>query len=112
MKSGSKRETRRRWMTYPIYVLCALLLLDLLFFFITLDETRVFIGERGVEYCWAYGSFLRYATSHLASIGVALAILYLLYRLARNDYLIAYLSIASACLITKMVWSALGFGLC
>jgi hypothetical protein len=112
MTSDRKQQLRRRWMTYPIYVVFAMIVLDLLFFFITLNDTHEFIGERGVEYCWAYGSFTRYVVSHLASITVLCGILYVLYLLARRDYLTAYVGVVVACLVSKLVLSFFGLGLC
>lgn len=65
-------------------------------FFISLNDTRNFIGEKGVEYCWMYGSFERYLYINLASIGVSIGELLSLYWLAQRNYLFTYLILWAA----------------
>ncbi|QWG14812.1 hypothetical protein KMZ29_09230 [Bradyrhizobium sediminis] len=63
--------SRQQWMLYPVYAAAVLSCLGTVLFFISLNDTRNFIGEKGVEYCWMYGSFERYLFINLASIGEA-----------------------------------------
>jgi len=51
MLCGNRLTPRQRWMFYPIYAVAALVLPGTTLFLVTLNETREFIGERGVEYC-------------------------------------------------------------
>ena len=104
--------TRRRLMFYPIYVATALVCVYILSFLVTLNETREFIGERGIEYCWAYGSFSRYLFAHVTSICVALGILSVLYKLAKRNSLSAYLIVCGACMAGGFLISFLELNLC
>lgn len=112
MAHNSKLTLRQRWMIYPIYITAALLCVHSLFFFATLKETREFIGKKGVEYCWAYGSFDRYLFSHLASVLIVLIGLSLLYWLARRDYLVAYLVVWATWLLGNMSLSFFNLSFC
>lgn len=112
MSHNRNPQRRQRWMLYPIYVTAALLCVHSLFFFATLKETREFIGKKGVEYCWAYGSFERYLFSHLTSILIIVVGLSLLYWLARRDYMVAYLVIWATWLLGNMFVSFFDLSFC
>jgi hypothetical protein len=99
-------------MLYPVYITAALVCVYTVFFLITLNETREFIGERGVEYCWAYGSFSRYLFSHVTSIFVFFCILSVLYWLARRDYAYAYLTVCVTLLFGRLLMSFFDVGFC
>ena len=83
-------------MLYPVYAAAALVCLGALVLLLTLNQTREFLGRRGIEYCWMYGSFQRYLYTHLTLIGVDTAVLGALYWLALRNYLLVYLIVAAA----------------
>jgi hypothetical protein len=91
----------QRWMLYPIYVAAGLVCLDTMLFLATLNDTREFIGEQGIECCWSYTSFERYLFASLTSIGVALVVLTGLYWLARRNDLLTYLILWVVWLLEK-----------
>jgi hypothetical protein len=112
MPFNNNLEHRQRWMLYPIYIAGVLLCLYALLFLVTLNETREFIGEKGVEYCWEYGSFNRYLLSHLISISIALGLLSTLYALARRNNLFAYVGVWIAWLLIRSLLSFFNLSFC
>ena len=105
-------EPNKRWMLYPIYVAAVLVCLGATAFLVTLSETRELIGERGVEYCWMYGSFQRYLFTHLTLICVDIGVLLGLYWLAQQNYLLAYLVVWAAWLLGEPMLSFLDMSFC
>ena len=91
MLDHSGLTRRQRWMLYPIYVATVLACLSAILFLISLNETREFIGDKGIEYCWMYGKFDRYLFTNLALICLDAIVLSGLYWLARQDCLFIYL---------------------
>jgi hypothetical protein len=112
MPSENKPTPRQRWMLYPIYAAAVLVLLGAMVFLITLNETREFIGERGVEYCWMYGSFQRYLFTHLTLISVEIGTLLGLYWLAQRNHLLAYLIVWAAWLLGEPLLSIFDMSYC
>lgn len=84
-------------MLYPIYASAVIVGLSAAMFFATLSETREFIGEKGVEYCWMYGSFERYFYINLSWIFADIGFLLILYWLARRSCL-------AVSLVVWVVW--------
>jgi hypothetical protein len=105
-------ESNRRWMLYPIYAAAVLVFLGATAFLVTLNETREFIGERGVEYCWMYGSFQRYLFTHLTLICVDIGTLTGLYWLAQRNYLLAYPIVWGAWLLGEPLLSFFDMSYC
>jgi hypothetical protein len=96
MVNHSDLTHRQRWMLYPVYGATALACLGAVVFVATLNETREFIGDKGVEYCWMYGKFDRYLFTHLALICLDTTVLLGLYWLARRNRLFIYLFVWAA----------------
>src|SRR5260221_10887039 len=84
---------RQRWMLYLIYGSAGLVFLGVVVLFVTLNETRLFIGDHGVEICWMYGSFDRYLFTNLALICLDTGVMVGLYWLARLDNLLVYVMV-------------------
>jgi hypothetical protein len=103
---------RQRWMLYAVYAAAAWVVLGAAVLFLTLNETRKFIGEKGVEYCWMYGSFQRYLYINLASLCVDIVTLFGLYWLARGNYLIVYLIIWAVWLFGEPLLSFFDMSYC
>jgi hypothetical protein len=99
-------------MLYPIYAAAALVCLSTVGFFVTLRETREFIGEKGVEYCWMYGSFDRYFYVHVGSICVDIAALFGLYWLAKRNHLLVYLLVWAVWLLGEPLLSFFNISFC
>jgi hypothetical protein len=99
-------------MFYPIYAAAALVGLGAMVLLLTLNATREFIGERGVEYCWMYGSFERYLFTHLTLICVDIAVLLGLYWLAQRNYLLVYLIAWAAWLLGEPLLSFFDMSYC
>jgi hypothetical protein len=100
MFNHSDFTRRQRLMLYAVYGATVWVFLGVVVLFATLNETRLFIGDKGVEICWMYGSFDRYLFTHLALICLDSGVVLGLYWLARHDNLLVYL----------MVWVAWLFG--
>ena len=112
MPSENRSTPRQRWMLYPIYAAAVLVCLGAVIFLVTLNETREFIGDRGVEYCWMYGSFQRYLFTHLALICVDMGTLLSLYWLAQRNHLLAYLIVWAAWLLGESLLSFFDMSFC
>jgi hypothetical protein len=112
MLDHSGLTRRQRWMLYPIYGAAALVCLTTLLVFLTLNGTRDFIGEKGVEICWMYGSFERYLFAHFTSTGVSLITLSALYWLARRDQVVAYVGVWAMWLLYDVLLSFFGLSFC
>ena len=110
--ADSSSTPRQRWMLYAVYAAAVLCCLAALIFFATLNETRDFIGEKGVEYCWMYGRFERYLYIHLAKICVNIAVLLCLYRLAQRNYLFVYLVVWTGWLLGEPLLSFFDMSYC
>jgi hypothetical protein len=112
MPSENGPTPRQRWMLYPIYAAAVLVCLGAMVFLVTLNETREFIGDRGVEYCWMYGSFQRYLFTHLTLICVDMGTLLGLYWLAQRDHLLAYLIVWAVWLLGEPLLSFIDMSSC
>jgi hypothetical protein len=103
---------RQRWMLYGIYGAIAWVFLGVVVLFATLNKTRLFIGETGVEICWMYGSFDRYLFTHLALICLDVGVLLGLYWLARRNNLLVYLIVLAVWLLGDPVLSFFDMSYC
>jgi hypothetical protein len=83
-------------MLYPVYGTTAIVFLLAIVLVAELNEMREFLGDKGSEFCWMYGSFDRYLFTHLGSICVDAGRLLVLYSLARRDWLKSYLVVWAA----------------
>lgn len=89
--AASDRKRRQSWMVYVVYFFVAIVALNALAFIVTLNETRQFIGNGGLEICWKYQSFERYLWSSSIELAIACCILFALYWMAVRNYLRLYL---------------------
>jgi len=103
---------RQRWMLYPVYGATVLVCLQALVVVATLNETREFIGDKGVEYCWMYGSFHRYLSTNLVLICLDVALLLSLYWLVRRNRLIIYLVVWAIWLLGEPLLSVFDMSYC
>jgi hypothetical protein len=105
-------SSRQRWMLYPVYGASAIFLLLTIILFATLNEMREFLGDKGIELCWMYGSFDRYISIHLGSICVNAGVLLILYSLACQDWLKSYLVIWALWLFEDSLLSLFDMSFC
>lgn len=108
----SELAPRQRWMIYGIYAIAGFMLLGVLTFFTSLRETRAFIGDRGVEYCWMYGAFHRYLYINLAWFGADIVVLFGLIWLAQRNHLLAYLLVVAIWLFGEPILSLFDMSYC
>lgn len=109
---GDGSTRRQRWMLYVVYAETMLWLLGVIIFVATLDQTRRFLGDGGIEYCWMYGSFNRYLFTHLALIFLNVAALVCLHQFARRDRLLAYLMLQGVWLLWEPVLAFFNMSYC
>ena len=83
-------------MLYSVYGATAIVILLAIILVAMLNEMREFLGDKGIDFCWMYGSFDRYLSSHLGSICVDAGALLILYSLACRDWLKSYLAVWAA----------------
>ncbi len=112
MSDKNKLSPRQRWMLYPVYAAAVWVFLGAAVLLLTLSQTREFIGDKGVEYCWMYGSFQRYLFTHLTLICVDTTVLLGLYWLARRNYLLVYLIVWAAWLLGEPLLSFFDMSYC
>ena len=112
MRNHGDLTHRQRWMLYPVYGATAIVFLLAIILVATLNETREFLGDKGIEFCWMYGSFDRYLFTHLGSICVDAGVLLVLYSLARRGWLKSYLVVWAAWLLENPLSSFFDMGFC
>ena len=96
MRNHGDLTHRQRWLLYPVYGAAAIVFLLAIILVAELNEMREFLGDKGIEFCWMYGSFDRYLSTHLGSICVDAGVLLILYSLARRDWLKSYIAVWAA----------------
>jgi hypothetical protein len=99
-------------MLYPVYGATAIVFLLAIILVVTLNEMREFLGDKGIEFCWMYGSFDRYLFTHLGSICVDAGVLLVLYPLALRDWLKGYLVVWAAWWLEEPLLSFLDMSFC
>jgi small neutral amino acid transporter SnatA (MarC family) len=105
-------SSRQRWMLYAIYATAAAVCFSALSVVLTLNQVRKLLGDRGIEYCWMYGSFERYLFTSLTVVCIDVCVLLSLYWLARRDYLLSYLIIWAAWFLGEPLLSFFDINYC
>jgi hypothetical protein len=110
--SQNSPSSRQRWMFYAVYAAAAAVCFSMLSLILTLKQVRELLGDRGIEYCWMYGSFERYLSTTLTLTCVDVCVLLSLYWLARRNRLLAYLIVWAAWLLGEPLLSFFDMSYC
>jgi small neutral amino acid transporter SnatA (MarC family) len=110
--SQNSRSPRQRWMLYAVYAAAAAVCFSVLSLLLTLNQVRKLLGDKGIEYCWKYGSFERYLSTTLTLTCVDVCVLLSLYWLARRNHLFAYLVVWATWLLGEPLLSFFDMSYC
>jgi len=99
-------------MLYPVYGAAAIVFLLAIILVAELNEMREFLGDSGIEFCWMYGSFDRYLSTHLGSICVDAGVLLIIYSLAHLDWLKIYIAVWAAWWLEEPLLSFFNVSFC